>query len=878
MAINPAIKYLILSLFLWTVFALKSQENLYNRASKISPLLVNLKNGKTTKNVRIVINDSVMFKNWAGEYFKKQKIRKKGNKIYEIDNLTFSELNLLKNCKWLEFIDVSDRRAFEERTIDNLDLSYNKINQVHSYFPQINGDGLVVSIKERLFDTTDIDFSGRIINSGMAFETQTLHATFMASFIAGAGNSSPKGKGVAWKANLASSSFTNLLPDNLQALKNLGISVQNHSYGVNQVENYYGIETKEYDRQCNDYPEMVHVFSSGNLGADTSKTGKYAGVPGFANLTGQFKMSKNTLAVGAVDKSGKISPLSSKGPAYDGRIKPELVALGEGGTSDAAAIVSGICLLVQDAYKKLNNGELPPSSLVKSVLINSADEVGADGIDFESGYGLVDAYGAVKTINENRFFISSLSTGEEKIFEINVPAGEAKLKVTLVWNDPDAELNTDSALVNDLDMEVKHPSSGNEWKPWVLNDYPDVDSLKQAPKRAQDHLNNVEQVSIEFPEPGVYEIHVNGNGVRKETQAFSLSYGYESGFEWIYPLKNNQLLSQVPVDIRWQDYQGNEEVSLEYQQIGTNTWNLIADEIEISRNYYEWIPPELNSPVLIRMKTLSQEFTTDTFVVSKPIFMDVAYNCEDETLLRWNNQFNAGLYKVYKLGTKYLEEIETTADTFKILDAVAKKDYFYSVSPVIDGYEGFASNTINYSQAGVGCYIISFLPESIVTDTVWMELKLASDYHLASFRLERLSGNGFETIQNYEPVPGLITELFDFKPFPNRNVYRVCLEREDHELFYSDEVEIFYSPENNLFVYPNPVATGSDLNIITGDETGIQCTLYESSGRLLYGEYLEPGAIRAFRIREIPTGYYILEIKEDSGKKSAKTIVVTDRK
>jgi hypothetical protein len=233
---------------------------------------------------------------------------------------------------------------------------------------------------------------------------------------------------------------------------------------------------------------------------------------------------------------------------------------------------------------------------------------------------------------------------------------------------------------------------------------------------------------------------------------------------------------------------------------------------------------------------------------------------------------------VYRLGTKYLEEMEITSDTFKILDAVAKQEYFYSVSPIIQGYEGFTGNTINYSQSGVACYIISFLPVMVVTDTVRLELKLASDYRLVSYRLERLDGNGFETIKTYEPVPGLVTELVDSKPFPNRNVYRVCLVREDQKLIYSDEVEIFYSPEDNLFVYPNPVQAGSDLNIITGNETNLQCNLYEFSGRLMYGESLGTGAIRAFRIREIPSGYYILEMKDDYGRKSSTTIVVMDGK
>ena len=48
---------------------------------------------------------------------------------------------------------------------------------------------------------------------------------------------------------------------------------------------------------------------------------------------------------------------------------------------------------LQDAYKK-TYGTLPPSDLVKAVLINSADDAGNKGIDYSSGFGSVNAYKA----------------------------------------------------------------------------------------------------------------------------------------------------------------------------------------------------------------------------------------------------------------------------------------------------------------------------------------------------------------------------------------------------------------------------------------------------------------------------------------------------
>ena len=37
-------------------------------------------------------------------------------------------------------------------------------------------------------------------------------------------------------------------------------------------------------------------------------------------------MAKNIITVGHIDSLGNVLSLSSRGPAYDGRIKPELVA------------------------------------------------------------------------------------------------------------------------------------------------------------------------------------------------------------------------------------------------------------------------------------------------------------------------------------------------------------------------------------------------------------------------------------------------------------------------------------------------------------------------------------------------------------------------
>ncbi len=147
---------------------------------------------------------------------------------------------------------------------------------------------------------------------------------------------------------------------------------------------------------------------------------------------------------------------------------------------------------------------------MKAILLNSADDLGTAGPDFESGFGNLDALGAIRTVQEKRFFSEIVSGMEEKVFAVTVPPGCRELKVTLAWHDPEAAPNAERALVNNLELEVVQSATQIRWLPWVLNPYPASDSLSQPARRQRDHLNNVEQSTLALPEGGSYLIHVKG--------------------------------------------------------------------------------------------------------------------------------------------------------------------------------------------------------------------------------------------------------------------------------------------------------------------------------------------------------------------------------
>ena len=109
----------------------------------------------------------------------------------------------------------------------------------------------------------------------------------------------------------------------------------------------------------------------------------------------------NILSAVAVSSSGRIASFSSRGPTFDGRIKPDLMAMGTstafafptgqvgfgGGTSFSAPILCGITALLLEAYPHLTNNQ------VRSIMLESGDRTANP--DTAYGYGIASALKAV---------------------------------------------------------------------------------------------------------------------------------------------------------------------------------------------------------------------------------------------------------------------------------------------------------------------------------------------------------------------------------------------------------------------------------------------------------------------------------------------------
>jgi hypothetical protein len=850
-------------------------------APKLAPsVAATARLARPRQTVRVRVRNAAAFRQWANQTLPQLPVpatapADAGTAVLLLQNVTPTQLQALVASPLVEFVDVPDRVAHDERLLNQADLTVNSLLAAQRRYPALTGQGLTVSIKENPLDPTDLDFRGRLLNTPPGTVIESAHASIMATLIAGGGNSGPGGRGAAPQAAIASSSYANLLPDANTELTQRGVSVQNHSYGTG-IENYYGLEALGYDQQTQQLPTLLHVFSSGNSGTSASATGRYQGLVGVANLTGQFKMSKNSVSVGATDALGQVAPLSSRGPAYDGRIKPEVVAYGDAGSSDASALVSGTALLVQQAYRDAHGGALPPAALVRAALLNSADDVGPDHVDFASGYGQLNALGAVRTVANSQYQLGELSQGQEQVFTLTVPANTPQLKITLTWTDPAAAANAAQALVNDLDLTLLGPNGATNWLPWTLSAYPHPDSLALPARRRADHLNNAEQITLSQPTAGVYQVRVRGYQVPSGPQAFSVAYQVASpDFEWLSPAATRNVRPGQATQLRWNWAGPAQPAHIEYRPLGRGGWRPVVPAIDLSQHTFTWTAPDTTTLAQLRCVVAGgKTYLSDTLILARPLPLHVGYNCDAEALITWPATPGASQYQVYRLGATAPEPYRLVTDTLLVLTPPLAAGPYYAVAPVLGGRVAERGATNNLAQVGgVGCYIQSFLPQQPVADTARLVLALGSLYHLQTIQLQRLGPNGFATIQTLNPVGQLRTVFTDLTAMPGLNQYRIQGLDAAGRTFYSEIETVQLVRSGELLVFPVPVAAGAVL--LVGGQPGqaLHMQLYDPLGRLVR-EATGIGALNQLPTAGLLPGTYVLRAQPEAGPAVARRLVV----
>ena len=763
-------------------------------------------------------------------------------------------------CFWGNLF--SQKTISEELSVPGHNLYVNRINAALADFPNITGKNITVSIKENAFDAGDIDYQGRFIANSRSNKTLTTHAGIIATLLCGAGNTTSKGKGVASGSNLLSTGFNNLFPEPIAYFDSFNITVQNHSYGSG-IENFYGAEALAYDNLTTLRPNTLIVFSAGNSGLLTPTDGKYANLGQYANITGNFKEAKNNLVVGSVDSFGAPEIFSSHGPAYDGRLKPEIVAFGNDGTSGAAALVSGAAALVQQFIIDKLKSQIPYASLVKAILINSADDVGAEGIDFITGFGNLNTLRALQTVDNARFYEGVVENGKKWSTPLSVPKNSAELKLTLVWNDTTKTQNTSIALLNDLDLELENTQTGEIILPWVLNSFPNIDSLKQLPQRKRDSLNNIEQISVKNPLAGNYSVRV----IAKKTvspQLFHIAYQIDSVeyFTWTFPKRNDNVSRAQNTVLRWSTNFKNTKAILKYKEIGAKTWSVVDSFSNIESLFRIWQTPNSLKLAQLAIEIGAKTFLSDTFFISQDAHLKVGFNCADSVGIFWNKLQDSILYQIYFLGEKYLEPLKVNSDTFFVFSKKNVSTPFITVAPILKNFIGIKSPTLDYNLQGVGCYAETFYAEHLYDNTVDLMFRIGTLYNLKKITIERYENSKFQTFKDVL-ISGLAYELIDAQPLNGLNTYRLRFETQSGQSFNSIEVSVFILNASDFTLFPNPVPKNSTLTVLSKVQNeNAEIKIFDIFGRLMYEKILNDFQETLILPANLSKGLYVYKIEK----------------
>ena len=467
------------------------------------------------------------------------------------------------------------------------------INGASIFYAGLDGSGVKVAVFDSGINADNSpgnghnDFAGRLLRT---MDDSGGHGTHVAGIIGASGANSvsncPYPGGCTAFQMRGMAPGVRLAPYGDRTAANFDDAVNNHGAEISNSSQYQTCGSYDAHAQLLDQfirgdgsnggtavPAHQMVKSSGNSGT----SGQYCDAAGYFAVTGS---AKNLLVVGGVEAQNNLNlrQSSSRGPTWDGRLKPDVVGIGCGdstdhdsqgyvskcGTSMAAPAVTGILALMTEQYHHSFGAGRPRPSTLRAVVVQNATDLIHDpaqpgfaeygwndpdsgqpviyhaGPDWATGYGIANGQRAVNAIRAHNFVEGTVSPGDpQDSYVINVPAGAPELKFTLVWDDEPSNpmlAITAAQLVNNLDLTLEGPG-GVTIRPWVLAPLPtssdlpggDADPIVRnthimAAARNVDNLNNTEQVQVANPAAGAWTIRINGASLPNgNAQPYSLA-------------------------------------------------------------------------------------------------------------------------------------------------------------------------------------------------------------------------------------------------------------------------------------------------------------------------------------------------------------------
>jgi len=529
------------------------------------------------------------------------------------------------------------------------------------------------------------------------------HGDMVTGIATGAGNINPLAMGAAPGAMLHLYSIDGY-PHIEQAPQNyteLGTSITITSYSES-AGGTYTVSAQNMDGQAIEHPKIMHVLSAGNNSGDAASS-IYTGIvysdgtrP--CNITGGRKASKSAIAVGNVHDNDEIRASSSRGPAADGRIKPDICSHGQGqlstntnntyqyggGTSAAAPGVGGGLATLAHVYKSVHNGQDPDAGLMKASLLNAADDLGRAGPDFVYGWGRMNLKRAAATLQNNQHLFGAVAHGGQQNHIINIPANVKEVRIMTYWVDVPASPLAAKALVNDLDTRLIS-ASNQAWFPWTLSAFPHRDSLQKTAWRGADHLNNMEQITLNNPVAGNYTLRVNGFLVPQGPQQYYVVYSFVTkDLEITYPVGGEGFVPGETEIIRWDATSAGQTgfFSLQYSVDSMATWQSIATNIPATARQHSWVVPNtVSGKVFIRASRGTQAAVSPAAltIIGLPNF-HVQHLTNSTASVTWQAVPGATSYEIYTLGDKYMSPVGVSTSTNFTVNIASGESKWYSVA------------------------------------------------------------------------------------------------------------------------------------------------------------------------------------------------------
>ena len=365
---------------------------------------------------------------------------------------------------------------------------------------------------------------------GFAAGASGRHATFVAGIAAGDDLNNPgtgANRGNAWASRLIfvrGRSWMNMFTQLTTSAANGAFIHTNSWHGINVNAANQAI----YDITHNEVDDFIWNNEDHLVFGSMGNNGEEQGPPGTA---------KNAVGINAGTVAPNIMNVGdgNAGPTAGGRRKPDVVAPGcaitsaqrntactittaqniygtanpicatSWATPAAAAAATLIRQYYVDGYYPTgsanpSNKFTPTGALIKASLINSA----VDMTNIAGYPSTTEGWGLVRIDN------ALLFTGDDhglQVWDVRKANGLTTLKVTLVWSDPPATAGTLNPAVNNLNLRVISPNGSQTF---LGNRFVGGAS---ATGGTADNINNVEQVMVNSPAIGTWQVVVDAASV-----------------------------------------------------------------------------------------------------------------------------------------------------------------------------------------------------------------------------------------------------------------------------------------------------------------------------------------------------------------------------